>query len=388
MVPRNTNLLLLVCLVVTLLQQQSVLGRGCNNNDRHLTRRPLLVPQSFIRAVPRGGALVLTPEEKEVTQEETELPSEEKGTEESSSDNNVEEKNDEENTNAKYNFSLYQDNDGSDEDEDKIPGRYLRMQKGDRVKAKSALQETLNWREEKEVDTILCRPHSSYDVCKEFQPHYFLGTDIADHIIFVQRPGFTRWELVEKMNPDDLLKHYCYVMEYCWNVLNEERQKGSSDKKITTMTAILDLSKIRLSKTRDMLYFVRQYVSMMSHHYPQRSYKTLIINSPTWFATIFNLISPLLRESTRQKITICSSSSKKQREIMEEVLGKDKDGIEDLITGSNDYLSSNWKELEMEQELRTFCLARLKEHGEEMKPIPEIEPPAKRSKKSFFSRSS
>lgn len=76
-----------------------------------------------------------------------------------------------------YNFSLFQKGDGSESDPDGIPGRYLRMQKGNRVKAKAALEATLAWRKEHNVDTILSRPHPKYDVCKRACPQYFCGRD-------------------------------------------------------------------------------------------------------------------------------------------------------------------------------------------------------------------
>mmetsp|Transcript_30776 Transcript_30776/g.46677 ORF Transcript_30776/g.46677 Transcript_30776/m.46677 type:complete len:319 (+) Transcript_30776:66-1022(+) len=257
---------------------------------------------------------------------------------------------------SNYTFSLFQEGDGHKEDDDSLPGRFLRMHKGNRKKAKASLNETLHWRKEKHVDTILGRPHSIFDLCKEFQPHFFMGRDPEDHIIFVQRPGFTRLYLVPHLTEELLLMHYCYLMEYCWNIMENRPDQ--------TMTAILDLATVKLSKAREMLFFVTAYVKMMSHHYPQRSFKTLIINAPTWFSMIYKIVKPLLRESTKKKIRILSKSDK-QHEILVETLGEN---VPPEVAKGEEF--TGWKDLPMEKKLREFCLSRLIENGVEMLSVP------------------
>jgi len=371
------------------LLSRSVVVLGRKNNIHR--PKSLSLPSSFIR-IPYGGAdavttddaAVLSAKEGEEKEETITTPSSENTSttteaaattttdENTNDDTTTEEKN-------KYTFSLFQDGDGSEEDEDGIPARYIRMQKGNREKAKVALHKTLEWRKEHDVDTILSRSNTWFELCKEFQPHFFLGHDTTDHIIFVQRPGFTKFEMLPYVKPDNILLHYCYIMEYCWNILNTSTENNGGQ---TTMTAILDLAKVKLRSARDMLYFVRQFVSMMSHHYPQRSYKTLIINSPTWFSMIYKVIQPLLRESTKLKISILARGTK-QQQLMKELLGDDID--ENLLNGTE---YNGWKDLPMEKELHEFCLARLRENGNEtMEPIPTISSSntSKKPKKSFFS---
>ena len=241
-----------------------------------------------------------------------------------------------------YTFPLCQKGDGHEDDPDSIPERYLRMQKGNRVKAKVALEETVKWRAQNQVDTILSRPHTKFDLYKAILPHYFLGRDPTDHVIFCQRPGFANMNLLQENNlsTDELLMHYVCVLEFCWNVLEPRPDQ--------TMTSILDMKGVSLSKARDMLPFTKQFIGMMSSHYPQRAYKTLIINAPTWFGTLFRMISPLLRESTRQKIQILSPGKKQQR-VLEECLGPSLP--EELFMGEP---FSDVHALPMEKQLRDF----------------------------------
>lgn len=241
-----------------------------------------------------------------------------------------------------FTFPLFQEGDGHEDDPDSIPGRFIRMQKGNRAKATASLEATLSWRSEKQVDTILGRPHTKYDLCKSVFPHCFLGRDPTDHVIFCQRPGFVDLNLAQEKNVtnEDLLMHYVCVLEYCWNILEPRPDQ--------TMINILDLKGVSFGKTREMLAFVKEFVSMMSSHYPQRSYKTLIINAPHWFGTLFKMISPLLRESTRLKIKI-SSPGKKQQRVLEECLGS---ALPEELTSGEPLADSHT--LPMEQELREF----------------------------------
>lgn len=72
------------------------------------------------------------------------------------------------------------------------------------------------------------------------------------------------------------------------------------------MTNVLDMrgSSFRQMSNSEYIEFGKRFVSMMSANYPGRSYKTLIINAPTWINVLYKIFKPMLRESTRQKIII------------------------------------------------------------------------------------
>jgi hypothetical protein len=216
-----------------------------------------------------------------------------------------------------YAFSLFQEGDGSQEDPDGIPTRYLKMQGLRRDNAKKALEATLIWREANDIDTILARPNTKFDVCKRVFPHYFCGRDDTNHVILLQRPGLIDLGVAEAngLTGDDLLYHYVYEMEYLWQIL-EPTPNG-------TMTSIIDLVGLNFSvlTKRELVNVVQKFCSTMDAHFPQRSHKTLLINSPKWFGAIYKLISPLLRESTKQKISILSKG-KAQDEALKNLLSE------------------------------------------------------------------
>lgn len=244
----------------------------------------------------RGGSTV--EEETTVSEVDKEATGEGSPDDSITSDETAEET--EESQPRNLTFTAITPNDGSAEDPDGIPTRWLDMKKGDREGAKEAFQTHLAWREEVNVDTMLERPHPKFDICKQMAPHYFAGRDPHNNIIFVQRPAHVDFELMRMNNAtiDDLLLHYVYVIQYCWNMVEPAPD--------AVMTNVLDMrgSSFRQMSNSEYIEFGKRFVSMMSANYPGRSYKTLIINAPTWINVLYKIFKPMLRESTRQKIII------------------------------------------------------------------------------------
>jgi len=256
----------------------------------------------------------------------------------------------------KYTFSVFQENDGHETDPDGIPARYLKMQNDRRDLAKAAVEKTVQWRKENDIDTMLGRPHPKYDVAKAVFPHYFCGRDDTQHVILLQRPGLMNVKLATKNNVsgEDLLFHYIYVMEYLWRIVDPKPD--------ATMTSIIDLTEMNISilRKREQLRIGSLFLSTMDAHFPQRSHRTFLINAPKWFGALYKIASPLLRESTKEKIQILSKG-KEQDEVLQHLLQDcpipEGTKYEDVPAGV------------MEEELRNFCLARLEDAGGTMQPV-------------------
>jgi len=263
-------------------------------------------------------------------------------------------------------FQASKPGDGSESDPDGIPDRFLRMQKGNRQKAAFAFEETVKWREENGVNDILSRPHTKFDICREIFPAYIPGRDVHGNIIIVQRPGLFDVDKMKKNNvtTNDVLLHYIYVVEYCWHILDPEPDR--------TMTVILDLDGLSILALRnsERRNFGRTFVKAMSDNYPQRSFKTLVISAPSWFETAYKIVKPLLRDSTKKKITIAKKGPKQDAALIEmlgiesvprEIL-HDPSCIEDRAVGDSEPGANS----SIEKELRLFCMERIKKFEEVM----------------------
>jgi len=261
--------------------------------------------------------------------------------------------------NNKYTFPVVQTNDGHETDPDGIPSRYLKMQNNRRDLAIAAFENTLKWRKEHDVDNILARPHPKYDVAKAVFPHYFCGRDDTKHVILLQRPGLLNVKIASKneLSGEELLFHYIYVMEYLWRIVDPAHD--------ATMTSIIDLTEMNMSilRKREQLRIGSLFLSTMDAHFPQRSHRTFLINAPKWFGALYKIASPLLRESTKEKIQILSKG-KEQDEVLQHLLQDcpipEGTKYEDVPAGI------------MEEELRNFCLARLDESGATMQSVEPV----------------
>jgi len=263
-------------------------------------------------------------------------------------------------------FGPTQTGDGSEADPDGIPDRFIRMQKGNRQQARDAYVATVQWRLENDVDTILSRAHPKYDICKKIFPHYFAGRDVLGHPIVVQRPGQLDFQLAHEQNisMDDLLFHYVFVLEYCWNIL-EPGPNG-------VMTSVVDMTGVSLRKcfAGEMREFIQKSIGVISENYPQRSHRTLVVNAPGWFGKLFKIIKPLLRESTRQKIAIFNAGAE-QDKALAEYLGDSMPA--ELVVGTDvtpkgadeDGFEAGPKSI-YEHDLRQLALAVLNAKGEQM----------------------
>lgn len=284
-------------------QQQQQHGQ-----QRHTHRRPIAAHQNY-----RGGAATSTPTETKALELTTSIATDVNATRlDMGFKPLIFDKN------YPYQFSFFQNGDGSDEDVDGIPTRFLIMQNYDRELAKTAVQNTLQWRKEHDIDTILQRPQIYFDIAKQVFPHYFVDVrDSTDHIIFVQRPALLNLKLADHNNltPTKLLEHYIYVNEYLWQILEGKNA-------LATMTSIIDLHGLNFKYLRqgDIVNFMKEFVKTMDHHYPQRANKTLIINAPKWFNILYKIVSPLLRESTKAKIEIFTRG-KRQDKVLKALLG-------------------------------------------------------------------
>jgi hypothetical protein len=259
-------------------------------------------------------------------------------------------------------YGLFQKDDGSEKDPDGIPTRFLKMHSGNRAAAKQSLEAALQWRRKHEIDNILNIPHPKFDLCKAVYPHYFLGRNTEGHVVFVQHPARINLQRARdnKLTEEELLMHYVYVNEYLWQIVE-------ADNALATMTSVIDLQGLHLGILRqmDIINFVKTFVSTMDSYYPQRAHQTLVVNTPKWFQTIYKLLSPLMRDTTKAKISILSRG-KAQDEALKKHLGPD---IEKKVPDS---FWSSWKPPRRRNKKRKHRKNQVEDEDEDEEEVDEI----------------
>jgi hypothetical protein len=179
--------------------------------------------------------------------------------------------------------------------------RFIAAEKGDEDKGRQRYENTLQWRQENEIDNILIRPHRTFETIKKYYPQYFHGRSKKGLPVYYEQPGKIDLNGLkrESLSIDDLLKHYMYITEYLWRVI-EPDDAGRS-------VTVLDVSGIGMSDLGgEVLDFIKRASAFTGAHYPERSSMIFIINIPGWFNMIWRMIKPLIDPVTREKV--CSDS--------------------------------------------------------------------------------
>lgn len=96
---------------------------------------------------------------------------------------------------------------------------------------------------------------------------------------------------------DELLKHYALCCEYMWTKIDNS-EEGKS-------IYVIDLEGIGFRDfAGEVVDFVKKASSFTAAHYPERSGSIFVINVPSWFSVIWNVVKPMVDDVTKQKISI------------------------------------------------------------------------------------
>mmetsp|Transcript_444 Transcript_444/g.623 ORF Transcript_444/g.623 Transcript_444/m.623 type:complete len:562 (+) Transcript_444:248-1933(+) len=180
-----------------------------------------------------------------------------------------------------------------------IPFRFIRATKGDIAASKARWAETCAWRQKLGMDTVLAEPHPKIKVIKQNYPHYFHLRGKNNECCYYEKPPKMNLPELRKQGVqlEDLLRHYATCCEYMWTEI-ESSEDGKS-------IYVIDLDGIGIRDfAGEVVDFVKRASSFTADHYPERSGSIFIINVPSWFSVIWNVVKPMVDEVTKKKITI------------------------------------------------------------------------------------
>lgn len=178
-----------------------------------------------------------------------------------------------------------------------VPPSFLAAEKGDAEKARLRWARTLAWRQEVGADGALARPHTKFGLMKRLYPQAFHFRDREGHVCFYELLGRLDVQglLRAGVGVADLCDHIVLQQEFLWRVL----QPRDEDR----VLLVMDLKGVSFADvTGEVLGFAKAAVGLTSTHYPARSFRTLIVNTPSWFSIVFRILRPILNEDTRRKI--------------------------------------------------------------------------------------
>lgn len=184
-----------------------------------------------------------------------------------------------------------------------VPDSFIEICDGNLAEAENRWAATLDWRRLNNVDSILSEPQLHFHKVKALYPHFIHGRSKKGNLVFYEQPGSADINtLLTELGMQGLLRHYIFVSEWIFqNIKPHETEK---------YICVWDLTGLSFYDIfgGDTLRVTTEIMKVTAAHYPDNSDKMFIINAPSWFTTLWRIISPFVNASTRRKLSIYGSN--------------------------------------------------------------------------------
>lgn len=195
-----------------------------------------------------------------------------------------------------------------------LPLRFLRAGKNDLQQGWTRYQQTLEWRKEHRMDTILREAHPHFEFIKKHYPHYHHGRGRKNEPVFYEQPPRTNLKALREggVNLDKLLRHYAMITEFGWQYLERDDMARS--------ITIIDLKGIKFGDfVGEVVDFVKKASAFTGQHYPERAGSVYVINVPGWFKVIWSVVKPMVDPVTLEKIFILRGAEEIKQKMLEKI---------------------------------------------------------------------
>lgn len=191
--------------------------------------------------------------------------------------------------------------------------RFLRARKFDQEKTLQMWQNYINWRKEKNVDSLINAKFPEIYQAKQFYPHGWFRTDKLGRPIYIERVGKLSLDKLQKVITfERLQEHFVYDYEKLLNKVFPACSKAKGEVVCNTCY-IIDLkgaaANMMSSKVWD---FLKMTTKIGQDYYPEILGTMFIINAPMFFYGVWNIVKHFVDEKTRNKIQIFGSGYKKE----------------------------------------------------------------------------
>jgi hypothetical protein len=207
---------------------------------------------------------------------------------------------------------------GITEDSVTPPENFLQICDNDVAEAKKKYFATLQWRAMERMDEIVDLPQNpdTFANIIKYYPHGFQGrTREGAAVVYEQLGGADASGLTKhNITPQNLLRHFMLRNEFIYTKcfknqrdgeLNEEenRMPSDEDEPVTQLMSILDVNGVGFySISTDVMTFIKISADVMDSHFPNAVVRLAVVNSPSWFYTVWSGIARILPQSVKDKV--------------------------------------------------------------------------------------
>lgn len=160
------------------------------------------------------------------------------------------------------------------------------------------------WREDNRVDEITLTKDME-EMCDKIIPGVHTGVDKLGRPLFIQRTGWAMIGVINRhVQEADVLRFHTHDMERMMERCREQSKK--TGRKIETAVNLFDLDGLSIAFTGLMSVF--QKISAIDEdNYPETLGSTIIINAPSAFPFIWNIVKQFLDPVVASKMVILSA---------------------------------------------------------------------------------
>ncbi|KAF0685026.1 Aste57867_23055 [Aphanomyces stellatus] len=193
--------------------------------------------------------------------------------------------------------------------------RYLEARNYVEKDSVKMLEDTLAWRKQNDVASVLDRPlpQEKMNALRKFHPQGEHGVDREGNILYVERIGYLDAEaLMKNVTMEDAVLYHIQKYELQHHVTFA--QASVEQKRIVNkMTVIYDLENIGMQTFKKVVFdFIKQTSAIGQDHYPDTLNRVFVVNAPFFFFTTWKIIEVFLNPTTRKKIQFLGSGFKKE----------------------------------------------------------------------------
>ncbi|KAL6859017.1 hypothetical protein ACP4OV_018019 [Aristida adscensionis] len=180
--------------------------------------------------------------------------------------------------------------------------RFLKAREWNVAKAHKMIVDSLNWRVENEIDSVLERPIVPVDLYRSIRDSQLVGLS-----------GYTKEGLpvfaigVGQSTYDKASVHY-YVQSHIQ--INEYRDRiilpmltEKFGRPVTSCIKVLDMTGLKLSALSQ-IKMLTSISTVDDLNYPEKSETYYVVNVPYIFSACWKVVKPLLQERTKKKVKV------------------------------------------------------------------------------------
>ncbi|CAL5042019.1 unnamed protein product [Urochloa decumbens] len=186
--------------------------------------------------------------------------------------------------------------------------RFLKAREWHVNKAQKMLVESLNWRIQNEIDSILEKPIIPVDLYRSIRDTQLVGlSGYSKEGIPVLAVG-VGLSTYDKASVNYYVQSHIQINEYRDRFILPMVTKKYG-RPITTCIKVLDMTGLKLSALNQMK-IVTAISTVDDLNYPEKTETYYIVNAPYIFSACWKVVKPLLQERTRKKVHVLRGCGK------------------------------------------------------------------------------